>query len=574
MLNITLKNPVQDSVLFNKSITIKYETTGTDFNFNKFIFLVNGIKYENINYTGSFTVDNLIHGKNNIIYYAVNKNNKKIINTEKRITFEVRNAVVPSTSPMSIFCKMSIPDFIKDDYQTFTNFIQKYYKFLETSNVPYLVPYSQSNFIDIDTTSDYFKSYFKSQFMSDFPEKLGIDRQTQTPLNLNIVIKNIKRFYESKGTLNSFKFLFRMLYDTEINIKYPREKIVQTSNARWTKRKSIKIFSFNDNFSTEVNNRFIYQLDENGNRTANGRVINVEIYRIDQYKVAELFLEDYIGSFDITKKIYCDTIILGAKETLEFYAGYCPTKINVVFGGYNYKVNDIVKLRPVQYISVDGIFYGSQDYSSWSQAELSVGSIDGQILSDYLNSVPTTNDSTDVTIYDLDGFSFKPFPESYWTFDSRDFGFEFSIPGMARTKGKGYVGRVSKIGPKGEILKIDPIDFGFNYESKLNNLYVIDITTEKGTGFNGNLEYGLICDYPPYYSGSKNLLGYTSVLQDNDYYQSHSYEIQSEIDILKYEANIKKLVHPLGYKLFGKNVINKSGVNTQNSFFEILESTE
>ena len=569
MIKINIKNPISDSIIFTKSLVVKYETTGSDINFSKFLFLVNGQKYENSNYYGSFSIDNLIIGKNEIIYYAVNKNNKKIINTENRMTFEVREATVASITPMSLFSKMSIPDFIKDDYASFTNFIQKYYKFLETSNVPYLVPYAQSDFIDIDTTSDYFKSYFRSQFLSEFPQKLGIDRQTGNPLNLNVVIKNIKRFYESKGTLDSFKFLFRMLYDTEIDIKYPREKIVKTSSSRWTQRKSIKIYSFNDNLSTEINNRFIYQLDENGNRVANAKVSDVEIYRIDQYKVAELFLEDYTGTFDIFRKIYCDTIILGANERLEFYTAYCPKNVEIVFGGYNYKVNDFIKLRPVQYVSVDGVFYGSQDYSSWTEGELNVGNIDGQTLNQYLNNLP----DTDTTIYDLDGFSFSPFPEEYWTFDSRDFGFSFRIPGMLRTKGKGYLARVSEVGPKGEILKIDPISFGFNYESKLNDLYVIDIETEKGTSFNGNLYYDVICDYSPYYSGSKNLLGYNSVLQDNFYYQSHSYEIQSEIDIVKYEANVKKLVHPVGYKMFGKNVINKKNINTQTHFSQISEIT-
>ena len=91
--------------------------------------------------------------------------------------------------------------------------------------------------------------------------------------------------------------------------------------------------------------------------------------------------------------------------------------------------------------------------------------------------------------------------------------------------------------------------------------------------FNGNLTYDLICEYSPYYSGSKNLLGYNSVLQDNFYYQSHSYEIQSEIDIVKYEANVKKLVHPVGYKMFGKNVINKKNINTQTHFSQISEIT-
>ena len=202
MISINIKNPVNNSVLFNKNLNIQYEVIGSDSNVRNFVFLINNIKYTKIDYFGSFLIDSLIQGKNKIIVYAVNKNNKKILNREKQITFEIKTATVEPKTEMSLFSKLSVPEFILSDYPQFVTFIQKYYEFLENSNTPYLVPFKQSDFNDIDTTSDYFIPFFYSQFLPDFPKQLALDNQTGTPLDITKVIKNIKKFYESKGTLN------------------------------------------------------------------------------------------------------------------------------------------------------------------------------------------------------------------------------------------------------------------------------------------------------------------------------------------------------------------------------------
>lgn len=574
MLKITIKNPIENSVFFGKSIDVKYETTGIDANFKNLIFLINGIKLLKNDYFGTFVVNNLNIGQNEIIVYAVNKNNKKLLNTEKRIIFEVKDAIVPIKTKMSLFCKLSIPEFILSDYTQFTTFIQKYYEFLETSNNPYLVPFKQSDFYDIDKTSNYFTSFFYSQFLPDFPKQLAIDKQTGTPLNQTKIIKNIKKFYESKGNLNSFKFLFRILFDTEIDIKYPREKILKASGGKWIQRKSIKIFSFDDYKSRELNSRSVYQIDSFGNRVASARVSNLTIYRIDQYKVAELFLEDYIGIFDKNKKLYCDTVIDGAEETLEYDLALCPIKITIENKGYNYKVNDRVYLRPKNYVSINGLYYGDFSLQDLDNTDLPIPS-QWQFIAETISGTNFTFNSSEVSdpneLYkemdyylsntveyiNIDGVNFVPLPLNYWTFDAKDFGFNFNVPGFVKNTGKGYIGKVSKVDDKGRILKIDAVNFGFNYEARISELYDAYVISEKGIGFNGIPFSGVLCEYAPYYSGQSGILSSTNVIQDNNYYQSHSYEINSEIDIELYKANVLKLVHPSGYKLFGKNNINR-----------------
>lgn len=584
MISINIKNPINNSVLFNKTLDIQYEVTGVDSNVKSFVFLVNDVKYNNTHYFGSITVPSLIVGKNKIIAYAINKNNKKILNTEIQVIFENKEATVSPKTEMSLFSKLSIPEFILSDYPQFVTFIQKYYKFLENSNTPYLVPFKQSDFDDIDKTSDYFIPFFYSQFLPDFPKVLALDNQTGTPLNIATVIKNIKKFYESKGTLDSYKFLFRLLFDTEIDIKYPRNKILKASSGKWIQRKSIKLFSIKDYLTREVNNRFVYQIDSNNNRTASGKVIDSSIYRIDQYKVGELFLEEYTGTFDKNKKLLCDTIVDGAKETLEYNISYCPTKINVQNGGYNYQINDRVYLRPKNYISINGSYYGD-----FTISDLSSDSTDAwEFIAENVMGTDFTFTSSDPVLYqdlneylsntseyiEINGVNFVPLPFNYWTFDAKDFGFNFTVPGIVRNTGKGYIGKVTKVDEKGRILQIDAVNFGFNYEQQSNDLYDVVVQSKYGAGFSGTITTGILCEYAPFYSGESGRISSSNVLQDNFYYQSHSYEINSEIDIEMYRENVLKLIHPSGYKLFGKNRINKIINNTTNIDYVNFESSD
>ena len=574
MITIKLLNIENNQKFFTKDISIKYEVTGIDKNIKTFVFLINNKKYSSNNYNDTIVSDNFVTGKNEIVYYAVNKNNKKIINTENKTSIEIFQTTVNPDTKLSLLCKLHIPDFILSEYPKFVTFIQKYYESLENSNTPYLVPFKQSDFNDIDKTSDYFMKFFYSQFLPDFPKQLALDNETGTPLNIATVIKNIKKFYESKGTLDSYKFLFRLLFDTEIDIKYPRDKILKASSGNWIQRRSMKLFSIKDYLTREVNNRFIYQTDSNGNRTASAKVIDSSIYRIDQYKVGELFLEEYTGIFDKNKKLLCDTLVDGAKETLEYNISYCPTKINVQNGGYNYQINDRVYLRPKNYISINGSYYGD-----FTISDLSSDSTDAwEFIAETVSGTDFSFTSSDPILYqdlneylsstseyiEINGVNFVPLPFSYWTFDAKDFGFNFTVPGIVRNTGKGYIGKVTKIDEKGRILQIDAVNFGFNYEQQSNDLYDVVVQSKYGAGFSGTITTSILCEYAPFYSGESGRISSSNVLQDNFYYQSHSYEINSEIDIEMYRANVLKLVHPSGYKLFGKNRINRIINNNTN----------
>jgi hypothetical protein len=139
-----------------------------------------------------------------------------------------------------------LPDFINAKYEdnapSFRRFIELYYEWLEVNsttgvsntagNTIYHIMNSDK-YRDIDTTEDGFLTYFKSELLPFFPER--------TELELTKILKGAKEFYLKKGTEDSIKWLFRVLFNKEANIFYPKDDILKASDGKWQLPKSIKV---------------------------------------------------------------------------------------------------------------------------------------------------------------------------------------------------------------------------------------------------------------------------------------------------------------------------------------------
>ena len=61
-----------------------------------------------------------------------------------------------------------------------------------------------------------------------------------------------------------------------------------------------------------------------------------------------------------------------------------------------------------------------------------------------------------------------------------------------------------------------------------------------------------------YFSSTQGFLSDDKKLQDSDYYQDYSYEIQTRIPFTKYSEVLKKIIHVAGTRMFGKVVLSSS----------------
>jgi hypothetical protein len=136
-----------------------------------------------------------------------------------------------------------IPDFVREDHPVFVEFIEKYYEFLAQANSTILTSDKESYYYgadyaakvlpdihDIDTTDlELFIDSFKKQYAPRFPEQLSSSVNTRT------FYKNLIDFYRARGTEDSFKFLFRLLFnDDNIELYYPKKDMLIASGGNFS----------------------------------------------------------------------------------------------------------------------------------------------------------------------------------------------------------------------------------------------------------------------------------------------------------------------------------------------------
>ncbi len=69
---------------------------------------------------------------------------------------------------------------------------------------------------------------YTEQFLPDVPE---LDYKK---IDVRTSIKNIKDFYQTKGTTFSIEYLFKLLYGETVDVSYPKDQIIKPSAATWS----------------------------------------------------------------------------------------------------------------------------------------------------------------------------------------------------------------------------------------------------------------------------------------------------------------------------------------------------
>jgi hypothetical protein len=158
-----------------------------------------------------------------------------------------------------------LPEFIQDDsnYQNFVSFVEAYYQWMETihsANASNTIVTSSDqgvthasknllNYSDVDHTLDEFVDYFINDFLPYIPKDALTDKRK--------LLKISKELYNTKGTENSYKFLFRTLYNSSAEIFNTSDTVLKASDGKWVITKSLRIDSLNSNWLL-INNLRIF----------------------------------------------------------------------------------------------------------------------------------------------------------------------------------------------------------------------------------------------------------------------------------------------------------------------------
>ncbi len=150
------------------------------------------------------------------------------------------------------------------------------------------------DYADVDKTTGDFLEYFRKDFMPSIDTKIIADKR--------LLAKHINNIYLAKGSMASYDFLFRVLYNEDIEISYPRDNIVKPSDSKWTESTVLHLFS-EKNLLEYAKGKIV--------KRAEGRIVtNIQADTITRVTSGEgdnvyrvVIMEPYVGSLNIGDKI-------------------------------------------------------------------------------------------------------------------------------------------------------------------------------------------------------------------------------------------------------------------------------
>lgn len=258
------------------------------------------------------------------------------------------------TNKTSLLVPSELPEFIRDDtsYATFVTFMQAYYEWTELQNTSNSqittanstnqgVTYASKNLVnyyDIDNTINDFLDYYRNDFLTFFPPGALVDERT--------LVKFAKELYKTKGTPASYEFLFRILYNSDVQLFNSKDYILKPSDGKWVITNYINLATSDPTWSQSVGYK-LFGLTTKGFATIEA-VQNNGTY-------TTLYLSDILNNFasdeDVAVTDVLNNVLLFNGNPLE------ATTLGILQGvsinpsslGINYQIGDPV------------VFYGGLD---------------------------------------------------------------------------------------------------------------------------------------------------------------------------------------------------------------------
>jgi len=191
--------------------------------------------------------------------------------------------MIKSGHKTSLLIPSQLPEFIRDnpDYEKFVAFLQAYYEWMELDGNTTDRAKNILNYTDIDRTTEEFIKYYINDFLPYFPSDALVDKR--------LAIKIAKQLYESKGTPASYKFLFRVLYDSDFDFTYRRDFVLRASAGVWYVPKSLRLSTTDLNFLKINNYRLLGE--------SSGSIATIENTLVVGNKI-EVFISNIERTFD------------------------------------------------------------------------------------------------------------------------------------------------------------------------------------------------------------------------------------------------------------------------------------
>ena len=516
---------------------------------------------------------------------------------------------------LSSLVQSQVPEFVREDYQSFISFLQAYYDYLQNTQV------DLKTIRDLDTTLDSFIRYFRDELALNLPNN---------DVNQKFLLQHMKEQYAAKGSEASFKLLFRLLFNKEVTLDYPSKQMLRASDGRWNQDVSVfaEIITGNPN---DIVGKLVDVITPNKIiRVLVDRRQDVEIevdrairlsdtvyeFLIDRRFFGNISVGDRLRYRDDSRGIYFTADIKATTTNLEVQVPGSGFKVGDLYNIRNYdgfgsimkvsRINSEGGILSAQFIKYGVGYttdftttisaYSGQDLAGTSGTVISrVGNnlsisegLDGYSESGTINttdynlsvsiilsgSLSVSNSSTTVS---GTGTSFSSqvsigdylfFNNVRYTVSSitNDTSLELSTAYSAANQTFTSVRCETPPALDGSYAGITLREFGIStVDSQVtdNNPAIIKVGL------------GALAKYPGYYLTNDSFLDDAIYIQDSRYYQAYSYVIKIDEKLESYKTAVKNLIHPAGMALFGEyDIRNEFDISLElDSLLKILTLT-
>ena len=252
----------------------------------------------------------------------------------------------------------AIPDFAESEYPLFLEFVSAFLRYLEQARTfedrtvypeygtspnsviqvtttvggPLYETRKLLEYRDTDSSLAEFKTHFLSMFGKNFP--------TYHYVSTDQFVQSLRQFYQAKGTVESFQWLFRVLFNEDADVYFPREDVLRASDGTWVAPLSIKVTAPTD---SHTNRDVVTYYSGQRIQTATGSA-QVESVVERSYN-QNLVVNDLRLKFDSVLGYFLsgqDLFNIDSDEVVHTTILPVITDIIVNSGGDNYAVDDVV----------------------------------------------------------------------------------------------------------------------------------------------------------------------------------------------------------------------------------------
>jgi hypothetical protein len=178
---------------------------------------------------------------------------------------------------------------------------------------------------DIEKSIDDYVEYLREELFPTIPTKYIEDKK--------LVATKLKSFFESRSSEESYRFLFKLLYNENIEFRFPGEEILRASDGKFEKTNFIRVVPVQNIFN------FINKTIRGQTSNAFATVVDIKKFLFGATEVAEFTLKLVSGTF-----LPNETIVDVLDSTLTTTTFGMITGFNIVNGGSGYFPGNLINI--------------------------------------------------------------------------------------------------------------------------------------------------------------------------------------------------------------------------------------